>query len=81
MLFSWFKTIYISTSVPSGNFVLFQALFVWLYFFIIIKCEPLVGETLIEIKSAVTKQAEKVWFCFFQNILTVIIFYHCQMDI
>ena len=40
--------------------MLFQALFVWLYFFIIIKCEPLVGETLIEIKSAVTKQAEKV---------------------
>ena len=31
------------------------------------KREPLVGETMIEIESAVAKQTKKVRFCFFQR--------------
>ena len=50
------------------------------YFFFIIKLEPLVGETLIEIESAVARQ-QKSAICFFQNILPATIFYHRQRDI
>ena len=52
-----------------------------IYFFFIIKLEPSVGETLIEIASAVAKQTKKVWFSFFQNILPATIFYFRQRDI
>ena len=52
-----------------------------IYFFFIIKLDPSVGETLIEIASAVAKQTKKVWFSFFQNILPATIFYFRQRDI
>ena len=46
---------------------------VLIYFFFIVKREPLVCKSLIE--SAVAKQ-KKVRFCFLQIILPVSIFYH-----
>ena len=49
-------------------------------FFFIIKPEPLVGETLIEIKCAVAKQTKKGQFFFFQNILPATIFYLRQKE-
>ena len=58
-----------NTSVPSSSFVLFQALFAWFYFisFFIRKHDPLVGETLIEIESAVAKQTKKCNFVSFKT--------------
>ena len=41
----------------------------------------MVGQTLTESESAVAKQTKNVRFCFFQNILRVVIFNHRQRDI
>ena len=54
---------------------------VLIYYFLIMKREPLVGEALIEINSAVAKQTKNVRFCFFQNILLARIFKTCQRDV
>ena len=50
----------------SPSFVLFQALFAWLYIFLI-KREPLFGKILMEIESAVGKQTKRVIFQLFSN--------------
>ena len=55
-----------STTVPSTSFVLFQGFFCVAIFFII-KRGPLVGETLIEIESAVAKQKRKYDFVCFKT--------------
>ena len=47
---------------------------VLIYFFFMIKREPLVDKTLIKNESAVTKQTKKGRFCFFQNILSETVF-------
>ena len=49
-----------------------------IYFFFIIKHEPLVGETLIEIESAVAKQTKKSNFNSFKT-LPARVFYHHQI--
>ena len=43
--------------------------------------EQLVGETLIEIESAVDRQTKNMRLCFFQNILLATLSYHRQRDI
>ena len=43
--------------------------------------EQLVGKTLIQIDSAVTKQTKHMRFCFFQNILSATIFFYRKRDI
>ena len=43
--------------------------------------EQLIGTTLIEIESPVAKLTKNVRFCFFQNIMQAVIFYHRQKDI
>ena len=52
-----------------------------IYFFFIIKREPLLSEILIEIEFEVAKQTKKVRVCFFQNIPPAATFYHRQGDI
>ena len=75
-----FKAIYMSTTVPLSSFVLFHALLAWLYFFFIIKREPLVGDALIEIESALAKQT-KCAILFLPKHSTSDNFLHHQMDI
>ena len=69
-----------STTVPLSSFVLFQALLAWLYLFFIIKREPLVGDALIEIESALAKQT-KCAKLFFSKHSTSDNFLHHEMDI
>ena len=56
-----------STIVSSNSFVLFRALFAWLFFFFIIKRETLDGEAPTEIESALSEQTKKCDFVSFKT--------------